>query len=322
MKKKRLLAWCCCAPLAAFAPVLAVGQSWPARPITLVVPSTAASTPDIVARLLGQRLGEQLGQQVVAVNRPGAGGNVGSESVARAQPDGYTLLLGSIANTTTPHMMRSLGYKLDELAPVSSVAAAPDLLVVHPSVPAQTVSELIDWLKSRSATPAAIAGPGSTPHLSMELLRRMTGVDITIVPHQGGGPLIQNLVGGQIPFGFSTSVTVIPRVKGGQLRALGISSARRIASLPDVPALAEAGLDGFDVTAWFGLFVPAKTSAPIIDRLADETRKALQTLEVRNRLTELGAEPLGSTPAEFAAYVNAEYAKWGKLVAEAGIRLD
>lgn len=307
--------------LALLAPVCATGQVWPNRPMTLVVPSTAASTPDIVARLLAQRLSEQFGQQVVAVNRPGAGGNVGSESVARAQPDGYTLLLGSIANTTTPHMMASLGYKLDELAPVSSVAAAPDLLVVHPSVAARTVQELIAWLKSQSATPGAVAGPGSTPHLSMELLRSMTGADITIVPHQGGGPLIQNLVGGQIPFGFTTSVTAVPRIKSGQLRALATSSGKRIGSLPELPTLAESGFPGFDVTAWFGLFVPAKTPTAIIDRLSDEVRKALDSQDVRARLADLGAEPLGSTPQAFGAHVSAEYAKWGKLIAAAKIQL-
>lgn len=320
LKQLRIALWG--VALAVLAPSLAWSQAWPSRPMTLVVPSTAASTPDIVARLLAQKLSEQLGQQVVAVNRPGAGGNVGSESVARAQPDGYTLLLGSIANTTTPHMMSKLGYKLEELTPVSSVAAAPDILVVHPSVSASNVSEFVTWLKSKTATPGAIAGPGSTPHLSMELLRRMTGADITIVPHQGGGPLIQNLVGGQIPFGFTTSVTAIPRIKGGQLRALATSSGKRIGSLPDLPTLAESGMAGFDVTAWFGLFVPAKTPAPIVQRLAEETRKAMQAADARARLIDLGAEPLGSTPEEFARYVNDEYAKWGKLIAEAKIQLN
>jgi len=297
-------------------------QAWPTRPVTLVVPSTAASTPDIVARVLAQQLGEQLGQPVVAVNRPGAGGNVGSESVARAQPDGYTVLLGSIANTTTPHLMSKLGYRLDELAPVSSVAAAPDVLLVHPAVPAKDVGELIAWLKQKGPTPGAIAGPGSTPHLSIELLRRMAGVDITVVPHQGGGPLIQNLVGGQIPLGFATSVAAIPRVKSGQLRALAMSSAMRISGLPGVPTLAESSYPGFDVTAWFGLFVPAKTPAEVIARLSEATRKALQADVVRGRLAELGAEPLGATPQAFAQYVDAEYAKWGKLIAEAGIKAN
>lgn len=320
LKQLRIALWA--VALAVMAPSLAWSQAWPSRPMTLVVPSTAASTPDIVARLLAQKLSDQLGQQVVAVNRPGAGGNVGSESVARAQADGYTLLLGSIANTTTPHMMAKLGYKLEELTPVSSVAAAPDILVVHPSVPANNVSEFVTWLKSKTATPGAIAGPGSTPHLSMELLRRMTGADITIVPHQGGGPLIQNLVGGQIPFGFTTSVTAIPRIKGGQLRALATSSGKRIGSLPDLPTLAESGMAGFDVTAWFGLFVPAKTPAPIVQRLAEETRKAMQAADARARLIDLGAEPLGSTPEEFARYVSDEYAKWGKLIAEAKIQLN
>lgn len=297
-------------------------QSWPARTIQIIAPSSAGSTPDLVARMIAQKLSEQLGQQVVAVNRVGASGNVGSESVARAAPDGYTILLGSIANTVNPHMMKRLGFAIDELAPVSSVAAAPDIFAVHPSVPAHTVQELLALLKASPGTAIAIPGFGSTPHLSSALLQAMAGIKLNIVPYQGGGAVLQGLVGNQVPMAFSTTVGSIPRVRAGQLRALGVTSAKRIASMPDLPTLEEQGLAGFDVTAWFGIFAPAKTQRSIIDRLSEETRRATASADLRKRLLDLGAEPLGSTPEEFARFVAAEYAKWGRVVKEADIRAE
>ena len=308
--------------LGTLAPGAAHAQSWPARPITIVAPSSPGSTPDTVTRILAQALTEQIGQQVVAVSRVGASGNLGSESVARAAPDGYTILLGSIANTLNPHFMKGLGFTLDELAPVSSVAAAPDILAVHPSVPANNLRDLTAWLKTKAGTPITIPGFGSTPHLSTVLLKSMAGVDLTIVPYQGGGAVLQGLLGNQVPIAFATSVSIIPRLRGGQLRGLGVTSARRIASMPELPTLAEQGLAGFDVSAWFGVFAPAKTPKAIIDRLSDETRKATASSEMRKRLVDLGAEPLGSTAEEFSAFVKAEYAKWGRVVKEAGIRAE
>ena len=301
---------------------LVAAQAWPTRPITMIAPSSPGSTPDITARVLAQKLGELLGQQVVVTNRTGAAGNIGSEAVAKATPDGYTILLGSIANTTSPHLMKSVGYSLDDLAPVSSVAAAPDILTVHPSVPAKNVKELLEWIKAQSGTPIGIPGLGSTPHLSAETLRMMTGVPLTIVPHQGGGALLQAVLSAQVPVVFLTTVSVIPRLKSGQLRGLGITSAARSASLPDLPTLAEAGLPGFEVTAWFGVFAPAKTPTAIVDRLSEETRRALSSPDLRSRLIELGAEPLGSTPAAFGSFVRGEYAKWGKLIREANIKSE
>lgn len=300
----------------------AYAQNWPSRPVTLVAPSSPGSTPDTVTRLLAQKLTEQVGQQVVAVSRVGASGNIGSESVAKAAPDGYTLLLGSIANTLNPHFMKSIGFTIDELAPVSSVAAAPDILAVHPSVPAQNLRELLDLLKAKPGTSSAIPGFGSTPHLSSVLLQSTGGVQLTIVPYQGGGAALQGLLGNQVPMAFLTSVIVVPRVKGGQLRAIGVTSAKRISSLPELPTLAEQGLTGFEVSAWFGVFAPAKTPKPLIDRLSEETRKAVASADTRKRLMDLGAEPLGSTPEEFTAFVKSEYAKWGVVVKEAGIKAE
>ena len=308
--------------LAALPVAAAQAQNWPARPVTLVAPSSPGSTPDTVTRLLAQKLTEQVGQQVIAVSRVGASGNIGSESVAKAAPDGYTLLLGSIANTLNPHFMKGIGFSLDELAPVSSVAAAPDILAVHPSVPANNLRELLDLLKAKPGTSAAIPGFGSTPHLSSVLLQSNAGVQLTIVPYQGGGAALQGLLGNQVPLAFLTSVIVVPRVQGGQLRGIGVTSAKRLSSLPNLPTLAEQGLPGFDVSAWFGVFAPAKTPKAIIDRVSDETRKAVVAPDTRKRLLDLGAEPLGSTPEEFTAFVKSEYAKWGVVVKEAGIKAE
>ena len=308
--------------LAALPVAAAQAQNWPARPVTLVAPSSPGSTPDTVTRLLAQKLTEQVGQQVIAVSRVGASGNIGSESVAKAAPDGYTLLLGSIANTLNPHFMKGINFSLDDLAPVSSVAAAPDILSVHPSVPANNLRELLDLLKAKPGTSAAIPGFGSTPHLSSVLLQSNAGVQLTIVPYQGGGAALQGLLGNQVPLAFLTSVIVVPRVQGGQLRGIGVTSAKRLSSLPNLPTLAEQGLPGFDVSAWFGVFAPAKTPKAIIDRVSDETRKAVVAPDTRKRLLDLGAEPLGSTPEEFTAFVKSEYAKWGVVVKEAGIKAE
>ncbi len=306
--------------LAAYAAAWA--QSYPAKPVTLVAPSTPGSAPDVLARVMAQKLGEQLGQQVVVVNRPGAGTNIGTQAVAQAAPDGYTLLLGSIANTLNPHIMSNVGYRIEEFAAISSVAAAPDVLVVHPSVAATNVAELIAFLKSHPGTPAGHAGIGTTPHLSLEMFRRATGVELTLIPFKGGGEAQQGILGGQVPFMFATTIGILPRVRSGQLRGLAVSSAKRIAAAPELPTVAESGVPGFDVVAWFGFFAPAGTPKPLVDRLSAETRTALGAGDLRKRLIDLGAEPLGSAPEEFAAYVQAEFQRWGKLAREAGIRLD
>jgi len=301
---------------------VALGQPYPAKPISLVAPSTPGSAPDVLARVVAQKLGQQLASPVIVVNRPGAGTNIGTVSVAQAAPDGYTLLLGSIANTLNPHIMAKVGYRIEDFAPISSVAAAPDVLVVHPSVPAASVAELIALLKAKPGTPAGHAGIGTTPHLSLETFRRAAGVDVTPVPFKGGGEAQQGILGGQVPFMFSTTIGILPRVRSGQLRGLAVSSPRRIAAAPELPTVAESGLPGFDVVAWFGLFAPAGTPRPIVERLSAETRAALAAADVRKRLIDLGAEPLGSTPDEFGAYVQSEFQRWGRLARETGMRIQ
>ena len=298
-------------------------QSYPVRPVTLIVPSTPGSAPDVLARITAQKLTEFMGQQVVAVNRPGAGTNIGTAAVASAPPDGYTLLLGSeTAMTLNPHIMKKMIYDIDELVPVSSVAAAPDVLVVHPSVTATNVRELIAMLNSKPGSPAGHAGVGTTTHLSLEMFRLMSGVTLTLVPFQGGGAAQAGILSGQVPFMFSTTVGILPRIRSGQLKGLAISSAKRVAAAPELPTVAESGLAGFEVAGQFGIFAPAKTPKAIVDRLSVETRKALGASDVRKRLIDLGAEPLGSSPEDFASHVKAEFRKWGRLAKEAGIRIE
>ena len=304
------------------ASTVAGAQGYPSRPLTLVAPSTPGSAPDVLSRILAQKISEQLGQQMAVVNRPGAGGNIATQVVAHAAPDGHTLLLGSIASTLNPHIMSKVGYRLEDFAFVSSIAAAPDVLVVHPSVPATTVQELIAFLKAKPGSPAGHSGIGTTPHLSLDIFRRSTGVEITLVPYSGGGAAQQGMLGGEVPFMFATTIGILPRVRSGQLRALAVSSAKRIAAAPELPTVAEAGVPGFDVVAWFGFFVPAGTPKTIVDRLSNETRTALAAPEVRKRLIDLGAEPLGSTPEDFAAYVNSEFERWRRVVKESNIRIE
>ena len=256
------------------------------------------------------------------LNRVGAGTDIGTASVAHAEPDGYTLLLGSIANTLNPHIKTSIGYNLNDLAPISSVAATADVLVVHPSTNISTVQELIAFLKSNPSTPAGHGGIGTGPHLSLELFRRMSGIEITPVPFKGGGEALQGILAKQVFFIFNTSVSVLPLVRGGQLRALAASSAKRISASPEIPTLAESGLPGFDVVAWFGLFAPAQTPKPIINRLSEETRMALAAPDTRKLLADVGAEPLGSTSEAFSAYVKEEFERWGKLSKELDIHID
>jgi tripartite-type tricarboxylate transporter receptor subunit TctC len=301
---------------------VASAEEYPSRAITLVAPSTPGSAPDVLARIIAHQLSEQFRQQVVVLNRPGAGTNIGTASVAQAEPDGYTLLLGSIANTLNPHIMHTVGYRLEDLTPISSVAAAADVLVVNPSTKATTVQELITLIKSNPGMLAGHAGTGTTPHLSLEIFRRMAGVEVLMVPFKGGGEAQQGILGNQVPFMFSTTIGILPLVRSGKLRGLAVSSAKRIAAAPELPTVAESGLPGFDVVAWFGLFAPAGTPKPVVDRLSTETRAALAVPEVRKLLVDLGAEPLGSTPEAFAGYVKEEYERWGKLAKEADIRAD
>ena len=298
-------------------------QGYPDKPVSLVVPSTPGSTPDVIGRIAAEALTQQLGKQIVVLNKPGAGTRIGSAAVATADPDGYTLLLGSeTALTLNPHIVRKMNYQLEQLTPVSSVAAAPELLVVNNAVPAKNVQELIARLKATPGTTAGHGGVGTTTHIALEMFRQMTGVQVTQVPYKGGGETQAAIMGGQVPFMFSTTTTILPRVKAGQVRALAVASLKRVAAAPEIPTLAESGLPDFEVAGWFGVLAPTGTPREIIDRLSTEIRAGLARPEVRKRLTDLGAEPLGSTPDEFAAHMKQQFAKYGKLVKDAAIPVE
>ncbi len=297
-------------------------QGWPVRPVTLIAPSAPGSSPDVTARLLAHKLTEQLPQPVVVLNRAGAGTNIGSEIAAKSPPDGYTVLLGSVANAANLHLIRNPGYTLDDLAPVSGVSIAPDMLIVPPSSPARNVQELIAMLKAKPGTPAGHSGVGTVPHMSLEKFRLMTGVEITLVPFTGGAAVVQGIVSGQVPFMFRSTMGTLPLVTSGQLRTLGIASRSRIAAAPDIPTLAEAGLPGFESLLWFGIFVPAKTPRTVVERLSAEVQRALASPDLRKRIIDLGGEPMPSSPEEFRAFVRAEYERLGKLIRDAGIRIE
>ncbi len=307
--------------LAAGTPAVAQ-ENFPTRTVTLIAPSSPGSTPDVLTRLLGQGLAQQWGEAVVVENRAGAGGDLATDSATRADPDGYTILLGHIGMTINPHIRSQQLYSLDELMPVAMVATAPDLLVVHPSVPATDVATFLTWLKENPDTPAAHAGTGTTPHLSLAMLGLQAGVPYLPVPYKGGGATQAALLANEVDFMFSTSLGILPAVRSGQLRALAVTSPERLPSDPEIPTLAESGLPDFQSSAWFGLFVPAKTPQPVVDAIAHATRAVVESSNFANRLIQMGAAPQYLEPAAFADFVNQEYSRWGSLVEEAGLQVD
>ncbi|MCC7082988.1 MAG: tripartite tricarboxylate transporter substrate binding protein [Burkholderiales bacterium] len=306
-------------------PFAANGQAYPAKPIRLIVPFSPGGATDVISRLLAQRLGQQLGQQVIADNRPGANGNIGTALAAQSPPDGYTLVMsydGTMA--INPSVYRKMPFDpLKDLAPVASVAQLPLLMVVHPSLPTKRVAEFVALAKSR---PGAInyssAGYGSAGHLCAELFRAEAGIDIVHVNYKGGGQAVSSLIGGEIQMLMTGLTTVEGHLKSGKLRALAFTSPKRMAGAPEVPTFAEAGFPGLVVQSWYGILAPAEVPAQIVNRLNAEINKAIQTPELRSRLSALGTEPTGGTAEQFAATIRADIGRWAKVVATAGIKLD
>lgn len=307
-----------------FATAFAHAQEWQTRPITLVVPFAAGGTTDLVARPIAQALTEKLGQSVVVENKAGAGGTLAAGIAAKAAPDGYTIFLATVAHTMAPGLYKSLPYDFEkDFDPVTLAAQVPNVLIVHPSVPAKSVSELIAYIK---ANPGKVnfgsAGPGSTEHMSGELFRAMLGVDIVHVPYKGGAPMMTDLVAGQIQMAIETSGSATPHIQAGTVRALAVSTPQRSPYFPDLPTLNEAGLTGYDVTTWFGLMVPKGTPPAIRERLYREIGDVLKQPGIRARFKDMGAEPGGQSPAEVAAFITAETAKWKKVAKESGAKID
>ena len=306
---------------------LACAQSagYPVKPVRIVVAYTPAGTTDILARIIGQKLNEAWGHPVIIDNRPGANGNIGTEYAAKATADGYTLLMVTAGtHGINPSLYRKLGFDaIKDFSPVSLVAMVPNIFVVNNTVPVKDVREFIAYAK---ANPGKLnygsPGNGSTAHLSMELFKSMTGVKMLHIPYKGSAGVLADLLGGQIVATMDNMPPYVPQVKAGKIRALAVSPARRSPALPDVPTVAESGVPGYDSGAWFGLVAPAHTPQDIVDKLARETTRILKLPEVNARLADLGAEPVGGTPEQFAAHVRAEIAKWAKVIKDANVELQ
>ncbi len=300
-------------------------EAYPAKALRLIVPFPPGGPADALARLMGDKLSVSLGKPVVVDNRPGAGGNIGMELGAKSAPDGATLVLAPAGNlTVNPSLYRSVPYDVARnFAPVTVIASVPNVLVVHPSVPAKSVAELIQYAKAHPGTlNYSSPGNGSGAHLAGELFKSTAGIDIVHVPFNGIAPAVGAVVGGQVQMMFAGTPSALPQVRAGRLVALGVASSKRIAAAPELPTLDESGLPGFDVTSWYGIVAPAGTPHDIVDRLQTEIAGALAQPDVREKLAAQGAEPIGNTPAEFAAMIKVETAKWGKIVKDANIRVE
>lgn len=304
--------------------IVAHAQTYPTKPIRIVVGFTPGGATDITARAVAQKLTESFGQQVLVDNRPGAASNIGAESVARAAPDGYTMFLGSVSTSINPSLYAKLGYDpLRDFAAIALIANTPFLLVAHPSVPVKNVKELIAFARARPGElHYATAGAGSGAHLFMELFNSLTGVKSNPVPYRGAALAATDVIAGQVPLMFENIFTALPQSRAGKFRALAVSTAQRSAIAPEIPSVAEAGVPGYDANAWFGLVAPAATPREIITRLNAEVVKILQTPDMRERLRGLGATPGGGSPEQFATFLRDEVAKWAKVVKQAGVRLD
>ena len=320
-----------CAALALGVALFAAGparaaESYPQRPITLVVGYAAGGATDIAARLMAKSLADVLGQTVVVENKTGANSNIGAEVVARAKPDGYTLYVGSIANTINRTLYGQLNYDfVKDFEPIAMLATIPNVLVVNPKIPARTVQEYIQYArKNPGKLTCASSGNGSSIHLSCELFKMQAGVDILHVPYRGSGPAVADLLGGQVDSMFDNLPSSLPHVQAGKLRAIGVTSVQRLSVLPEVPTLGESGLKDFDVQSWFGLMAPAGTPRPIVDRLNAAVNQALAGSDIKQAYEKSGfwAPTPPNTPQTYSAWIRSEIDKWGKVVKAADIKAN
>lgn len=302
----------------------AAQAEYPERPISLVVPLSAGGVADTAARLLGKGLSDELGQPVVVENKPGAGGAIGAEYVSNAKPDGYTLIMGTVSShAINPSVYKSLRYdNLKDFIPISLIARGPNLLVVHPSVPANTVPELIQWIKDNPGKVSyGSTGVGTSTHLAAELFRQMTGVDMVHVPYKGSAPMMTDLVSGQVQLAFDNMPTALAQAKGGKLKAIAVTSKEPWPLETGIPTI-DASLPGYEIVSWQGLFTPAKTPADIVDKLAAASQKVMQSPDSVERLQGLGTGAVGSTREDFTTFVADETSKWAKVAKEAGVELQ
>lgn len=316
--------WIVCAAAMAAIAAPAAAQEFPVRPIRIIVAYTPAGATDILARAVGQKMSEHWGQSVIVDNRPGAAGNIGTEIAAKAAADGYTLLMATAgSHGINPGLYRKLAWSPKDFTAVSLVANVPNILVVNNALPIKSVKELIAYAK---ANPGKLSygspGLGSTAHLSMELFKSMTGTNLIHVPYKGSAGVMADVMSGQIAVTMDNIPPYLPQVRAGKIRALAVSPAKRTPAAPDIPTVAEAGVPGYESVAWFGLVAPSGTPKAVIDKLAAETQRILKLPDVHERIASLGAEVVGSSPADFNAFITSEMAKWAKVIKEAHVELQ
>jgi tripartite-type tricarboxylate transporter receptor subunit TctC len=324
MKTMRL-GWTLAAVLCACTPPLAVAQAYPTKPIRLVVPYPPGGGNDTLARLFSQKLTEAWGQQIVVDNRPGAGTTIGSALAARAVPDGYTILLSSVAShAVAPNLYSKPGYDpIRDFAPITLLAIAPTVLCVNPSVPVNSVKELVAMARAKPGDlKYASGGNGTPPHMAGVIFASMTGISLLHVPYKGGGPAIAGLIGGETNMMFDTAASILPHVRGGKLKGLAIARAERLSEYPNLQTFSEAGVPGYEVNAWYSMHAPAGTPQAVIDKWNRELVRILALPDIRERLKQLGSESVGNSPGEFAKFVRAESAKYAKAIKDAGIRVE
>ena len=303
-------------------------SAWPSKPIKIIVGYPAGGASDVAARIVGQKLSERLGQPVVIENRPGSAGNLGADAVAKAAPDGYTLLLGTISLSVNSSLYPKMSYDpVKDLRAIGMISSTPFLLVVNPKSPYMTVKDLLDAARATAGAKSdeinyATAGNGSGSHLFMELLASTAGIQLTHIPYKGAAPAMNDVLGNQVSLTFDNIITTLPLVKAGKLRALAVSTRKRSLVAPEIPTLSESGVTGFDATAWFGLFAPQGVPREIVSRLNVEMSEAVKDAQVSEKLLQLGAEPVQTTPDDFDAFFKGEVAKWRKVVQTSKIRVD
>ncbi|WP_333907002.1 tripartite tricarboxylate transporter substrate binding protein [Delftia acidovorans] len=319
--RRSLLALLAALPFFSLAPAAALAAAWPERPITIVVPAAAGGTTDIAARVLAEKMGKDLGTSVVVENKGGGGGSIGTAQVARARPDGYTLLMGNIGPVAINFSLyKQLSYKESDLRGITNVISVPNILVVHADSPVRSVRELVELARTRRLN-VSTSGVGQSPHMSSEMFRQKAGIEVTLVPFPGAAPAVTALLGQQVDYMIDNLPSSMPHIRSGKFRALAITSATRSAQLPEVPTMTEAGVP-MQVTAWFGLLAPAGTPDAVVEHIQQSARRAMQTAEVRQRFADLGGVPGGETPAEYDAFIAQERKSWAQIVKAAGLSLE
>ena len=299
-------------------------QAWPSKPVSLVVPFPAGGTTDVLARALAERLSPAIGQPVIVENKPGAGATIGADYVAKAKADGHTLLIGAVHHTIASSVYKKLPYDFQKsFEPVTVIAMVPNVLVVNARTPAKNVNELVALIKAKPAEASyGSNGNGTAQHLIGTQFQQQTGTRLQHIPYKGSGPLATDLLGGQILMSFDTITPVLPHIKAGKLRPLAVTTAKRSPALPDVPTLQEAGLKDFDIGTWFGVLAPVGTPKPVLDRLSAEATKIIQSPDFRKRMDDIGAQPVGNSPAEMAAQIRSETDKFSLLVKAANVTVE